>query len=161
MVFPVVMYGCDSWTIQKAECPRIDAFELWWWKTLESPLDSKKIKPVNPKGNQPWVFVDRTDGEAEASLLWSPDAESWLTGKDSDAGKDWRQEEKGMTGWDGWMASLTQWTWVSLSRLWEIVKDREAWHAAVHGVAKSHTQLSDWTKTKYQRDEFHTQKNSR
>ena len=80
-------------------------------KTLESPLDSK-IKPVDPKGNQSWIFFGRTDAEAEASILWSPDANSWLTGKDLDAGKDWGQEEKGMMGWDGWMASLTQWIWV-------------------------------------------------
>ena len=66
-------------------------------KTPESPLDSKEIKPVNPKGNQPWIFTGRTDAEAEAPILWSPDAKSWLIGKDSDAGKDWRQEEKGIT----------------------------------------------------------------
>ena len=81
-------------------------------KTLESPLNSKEIKPLNPKGNQPWIFLRRTDAEAEAPVLWSPDVKSWLTGEDPDAGKDWRQEEKGMTEWDGWMASLTQWTWV-------------------------------------------------
>ena len=81
-------------------------------KTLESPLNSKEIKPLNPKGNQPWIVLRRTDAEAEAPVLWSPDVKSWLTGEDPDAGKDWRQEEKGMTEWDGWMASLTQWTWV-------------------------------------------------
>ena len=79
-------------------------------KTLESPLDCKEIKPLNPKGNQSWIFIGRTD--AEAPILWSPDVKNWLTGKDRDAGKDIRQEDKGMTGWDGCMASLTLWTWV-------------------------------------------------
>ena len=81
-------------------------------KTLESPLDSKKIKPVNPKGKQSCIFIGRTDAEAENPILWPPDVKSRLIGKDPDAGKDWRQEEKGKTGWVGWMASLTQWTWV-------------------------------------------------
>ena len=82
-------------------------------KTLESPLDSREIKPVNPTGNQAWIFIGRTDAEAEAPILWPPDAKNWLTGKDPDAGKDWRQEERGTTReWDGWMASPTQWTWV-------------------------------------------------
>ena len=77
MVFPVVMYGCESWIIKKAEHRRIDAFELWCWeKTLESPLDCKEIQPVHPKGNQSWVFIGRTDGEAEAPDLWPPDAKS-------------------------------------------------------------------------------------
>ena len=98
MVFPVVMYGCESWTIKKAECWRIDAFELWCWeKTIEGPLDCKEINPVNPKGNQSWIFIGRTDAEAEIPILWPPDAKNWFIGKDLDAGKDWRQEEKGMT----------------------------------------------------------------
>ena len=81
-------------------------------KTPESPLDCKEIKPVHPKGNQSWIFIGRTDAEAETPILWPPDAKNWLTGKDPDAGKDWRQEEKGTTGWDGWMASPTLWTWI-------------------------------------------------
>ena len=81
-------------------------------KILDSPLDCKEVKPVNPKGNQSWIFIGRTDTEAEAPILWPPDVKSWLTGKDSDYGKDWRWEVKGMTGWAGWMASLTQRTWV-------------------------------------------------
>ena len=82
-------------------------------KTLESPLDCKEIQPVHPKGDQSWVFIGKTDAEAETPILWSPDVKSWLIGKDPDAGKDWGQEEKGTTrGWDDWMASLTQWTWV-------------------------------------------------
>ena len=112
-------------------------------KTLESPLDCREIQPVHHKGNQSWVFIGRTDAEAQAPILWPPDAKSWFTGKDPDAGKDWRREEKGTTGWDGWMASLTQWT--SLSKLQELVMDREAWHAVIHRMAKSRTRLSDWT----------------
>ena len=115
-------------------------------KTHESPLDSKEIQLVNAKGNQSWIFIGRTDAEAETPILWPPDMKIWLTRKDLDAGKDWRQEEKGMTGWDGWMASQTRWTWVWVSsRSWWW--DREAWHVALHGVAKSQTQWSNWTET--------------
>ena len=108
MVFPVVMDGCESWTIKKTECQRIDTFELWCWRRLLSPLDSKETKPVNPKGNQPWIFIGTTDAEAETPICWPPDVKSWLIGKDHDAGKDWRQEEKGMTehevvGWHHWL----------------------------------------------------------
>ena len=81
-------------------------------KTLESPLDCKEIQPVHPKGNQSWVFIGRTDVEVETLVLWPPDAKSWLIWRDPDYGKDWGPKEKGKTGWDGWMASLTQWTWV-------------------------------------------------
>ena len=81
-------------------------------KTLESPLDYKEIQPVNPKGNQSWIFNGRTDVEAETPILWSRDEKNWLIRKDPDAGKDGKQEEKRMTGWDGWMASPIQWTWV-------------------------------------------------
>ena len=96
MVFPVVMYGCECLNIKQAECQRIDAFELWCWRRLESPFDCKEIKPVNRKGNQPWMFIGRTDAEAEAPILCPPDVETWLLRKDPDAGKDWRQE-KGTT----------------------------------------------------------------
>ena len=96
MVFPVVMYGCESWTVKKAERQRIDAFELWCWeKTLESPLDCKEIQPVHPKGDWSWVFIGRTDDKAETPVLWPPQVKSRLLGKDSDAGRDWGQEEKG------------------------------------------------------------------
>ena len=114
---------------------------------LESPLDYKEIKPVNRKGNQSWIFIGRTDAEAEAPIIWPPDVKSWLIRKDPDAPENWRQEEKGMTedkmvGWHH-----TKSMDMSLSKLQEIVKDRETWHAAVHGVTKSHTWLSDWTTT--------------
>ena len=92
MVFPVVMYGCESWTIKKAECQRINAFGLWCWRTLESPLDCKEIQPVPSKGDQSWVFINKTDVEAETPILWPPDVKSWLIWKDPDAGIDWRQE---------------------------------------------------------------------
>ena len=95
MAFPVVEYGCESWTIKKAECWRIDAFELWCWRRLESPFNCKEIEPVHPKGNQPWILIERA--EAEAPILWPPDVKNWLLRKDPDTGKDWRQEEKGIT----------------------------------------------------------------
>ena len=97
MVFPVVMYGCESWTVKKAEHWRIDAFELWCWRRLlKSPLDYKEIQPVHSKGDQSWVFIGGTDVEAETPILWPPHTKSWLIWKDPDAGKDWGQEEKGM-----------------------------------------------------------------
>ena len=107
MVFPVVMYGCESWTVKKAEHWRIDAFELWCWRRLLNPLDCKEIQLVHPKGDQSWVFIGRTGIEAENPIPWPPDAKSWLTGKDSVAGRDWGQE-KGMTGhemagWHHWL----------------------------------------------------------
>ena len=98
----------EGWA-PKNWCFRIVELE----KTLVSPLDCKEIKPVNPKGNQPWLFIGRTDAEAEAPILWPPDVKSRLIRKDPDAGKDWKKAGEGDNrGWDGWMASLTQWTWV-------------------------------------------------
>ena len=90
------MYGCESWTIKKAERQRIDAFELWCWRRcLRVPWTARRS--VNPKGNQSWIFIGKTDTEAEAPILWQHDKKNWPIGKDSDAEKDWRQEEKGMT----------------------------------------------------------------
>ena len=89
MVFLGIVYGCDSWTVKKAEHQRIDVFELWCWRRLlKNPLDCKEIQPVHPKGDQSWVFIGRTDVEAETPVLWLPDANNWLIGKDPDAGKD-------------------------------------------------------------------------
>ena len=107
MVFPVVMHGCESWTVKNAECQRIDAFSVVLEKTLESPLDSKESQPVHLKENQSWIFIGRTDAEAETPILWPPDAKNWLIGKDPGAGKDWRREEKRttedeMVGWPHW-----------------------------------------------------------
>ena len=116
-------------------------------KTLESPLERKEIKPVNPKGNQPGMSIGRTDAEAEAPILWPPDAKSQLIRKDPNAGKDWRQEER---GWQRtrWLDGITDWMDMILSKLWKMVEDREPWCLAVRAVTKSRTQLSNWTKTK-------------
>jgi len=107
----------ESW-VQKNWCFWTVVLE----KTLESPLDCKEIQPVHPKGDQSWVFIGRTDAEAETPILWSLDVKSWLNGKDPDAGRDWRQEEKGTTEdeIDGWMASLTRctWVWVNSGSWW-------------------------------------------
>ena len=108
MVFPVVMYGCDSWICECSTCESHFLKESWvpknwcFWsvvleKTLESPMDCEEIQPVHPKGDQSWVFIGRTDAEAETPILWPPHAKSWLIGKDPDAGRDWGQEDKGMT----------------------------------------------------------------
>ena len=106
MVFPVVMYGCESWTVKKAEHQKIDAFKLWCWRRLlrVCPLNCTEIQPAHPKGDQSWVFIGRTDAEAETPILWPPHAKSWLIEKDPDAGKDCRQDKKGttedeMVGW--------------------------------------------------------------
>ena len=110
MVFPVVMYGCESWKLRESFQKESWAPKNWcFWtvvleKTLESPLDCKEIQLVHPKGNQSWIFIERTDAEAETLILWPPDTKSWLIWKDPDAGKDWGQEEKGktedeMVGW--------------------------------------------------------------
>ena len=131
MVFPVVMYRCESCHVQMWE---LDHKECWapkkwcFWavlleKTLKSPLESKEIKPVNSKWNQSWIFIKRTDAEAEAPILWPPNGKSQLIGKDPDAGKDWGQEEDDRAG-DDWMTSLTQctWVWANSRRQWRTGK---------------------------------------
>ena len=124
----------EGWAL-KNWCFRIVMLE----ETLESPLDSKEIKPVNLKGNQPWIFIGRTDAEAETPTLWPPVAKSWLTGKDTDAGKDWRQKKRQQRM--RWLDSITNSTDTNLSKLWETVEDRGAWRVIVHRVAESNVTL--------------------
>ena len=145
-----------NWTELKRDSP---CFYLSYHLSREDSsesLDNKEIKPVNLKGNQPQIFIRRTDAEAETLILWPPDVKSWLVRKDPDAGKAWVQEEKGMTvdemvKWDG----ITDSTDMSLSKLWEIVKDREAWCTAVHGISKSWTGLGDWTTKSFNWEDTH------
>ena len=143
MVFSVVMYGCESWTIKKAERRRIDAFEVWCWsRFLRVPLGCKEIQPVHHKGNQSWIFIGRTDGETETPILWPPDAKNRLTGKDPEAGKDWRREEKGttedeMVGWTWVWASSRSWWWTGrpgVLRFTGLQRVRNDWA----------TELTDW-----------------
>ena len=144
MVFPVVMYGRE-----------LDHKEGWapknwcFWtvgleKTLESPLTCKEIKPVNPKGNQPWIFIGRTD--AEGPILWPRNVKSRLIGKDPDAGRDWRQEEEGVKEDKMVRSSITDSTNVNLSKLRD-TEESGAWDAVVHGVPKSRTRFRDWITT--------------
>ena len=139
------MYGCESWTIKKAECQKIYAFELWLLKkALESTLDFKEIQPVHPRGNQSWIFIGRTDAAVEAPILWPPEVKNWLIWKDSDAGKDWRREEKWKTEDEivGWHHRLNGHEFESTLG----VGDGQGGLACYNPwVAKSWTWLSNWT----------------
>ena len=142
MAFPVVMYRCESLTIKKTEHRRTDAFELWCWRRLlRVPWTARRSSQSIPE-EQPWIFIGRTD--AEAPILWPPDAESWLIGKDLDAGKIAGRRRR---GWQRmrWLDGITNSMDMSLSKDQEMVKYREAWHDAAHVVAKIWTQLSNWT----------------
>ena len=145
------MYMYESWTIKKAEHCRIDAFELWCWRKhlllLYCGVGKGSWESLGLQGDetsQSWIFIERTDAEAVALILWPPDAKSQLIGKDSDTGKDWRHKEKEVAE-DEMVIQHHHSMDMNLSKLWETGKNRGAWCAAVHGVTKSQTQLSDWT----------------
>ena len=144
MVFPVVMYGLWKFDYKESWVPKYWCFwTMVLEKSLESPLDCRAIQLVNPKGNQSQIFVGRTDAEAETLILWPLDVKNWLIRRDTDTGKDWRREEKGMA--EDEIDSITDSMNMNLSQLWKTVENRGAWWAAVHGVIKIWIILRSWT----------------
>ena len=149
---------CEESWVPKNCCSWIVVLE----KILESPLDSKEIQPVHSKGDQPWVFFGRNDAKAETPVLWPPHAKSWLIGKDSDAGRDWGQGEKGTTGWDGWMASPTQWiwVWVNSGSWWWTGRPGVLWFMGLQRLGHDWATELNWTERDYIWNIVHAKKKS-
>ena len=149
MVFPVVMYGYESWTVKKAECQRIDAFELWCWRRLlRDPLDCKEIQPFHFEGDQPWDFFGGNDAKTETPvlwhLMWRVDSLEKTLVLEGIGGRRRRGRPRMR-----WLDDITDSMHMSLCELQELVMDREAWRAAIHGVTKGRILLSDWTELKW------------
>ena len=150
MVFPVVMCGFESWTVKKPKHRKVDAFELWCWRRLESHLDCKEIQPVHPKRDQSWVFIGRTDVEVETPyfglLMWGTDSfeKTLMLGGIGCRRRGWQRIR--------WLDGITDSRDMSLSKLRELVMDQKACHAVIHGFANSRTRLSDWTELNWEAD---------